>query len=52
MKYLESTIPSRYLPELDPDFIPFGVWLDAYDKGAAQPLTIALERDKGKISVP
>ena len=51
MKYLGIDYSVRNLPELDPDFIPFGVWIDAYEKGAAQPLTIAIERDKGKISV-
>ena len=51
MKYLGIDYSIRNLPELDPDFIPFGVWIDAYEKGAAQPLTIAIERDKGKISV-
>lgn len=51
MKYLGIDYSVQNLPELDPDFIPFGVWIDAYEKGAAQPLTIAIERDKGKISV-
>ena len=46
MKYLGIDYSVRNLPELDPDFIPFGVWIDAYEKGAAQPLTIAIERAK------
>ena len=48
MKYLGIDYSVRNLPELDPDFIPFGVWIDAYERGAAQPLTIAIERDQGQ----
>lgn len=51
MQYLGVEYSVRHMPELDPDFIPFGVWLEAYAKGAEKPLTIALERDQGKISV-
>ncbi len=51
MKYLGIDYSVRNLPELDPEFIPFGVWIDAYEKEAEKPITIAIERDKGKISV-
>ena len=51
MNYLGIDYSVRNLPALDPDFIPFGVWIDAYEKGAAKPLTIAIERDRGQISV-
>ena len=51
MNYLGIDYQVKNLPELDEDFIPFGVWIDAYEQGATQPLTIAIERDKGKISV-
>ena len=51
MQYLGVEYSVRHMPELDPDFIPFGVWLEAYARGAEKPLTIALERDQGKISV-
>ena len=51
MNYLGIEYSVKNLPVLDPEFIPFGVWIDAYEKGATQPLTIAIERDKGKISV-
>ena len=51
MQYLGVEYSVKHMPELDPDFIPFGVWLEAYAKGAEKPLTIALERDQGKISV-
>ena len=51
MKYLGIEYSLKHLPELDQGFIPFGVWSEAYLKGAAQPLAIAVERDKGHISV-
>lgn len=51
MQYLGVEYSVKHMPELDPDFIPFGVWLEAYARGAGKPLTIALERDQGKISV-
>ena len=51
MNYLGISYELRHLPELDPAFIPFGAWISAYEKGAQKPLHIAIERDKGKISV-
>ena len=51
MKYLGIEYSLKHLPELDEGFIPFGVWSEAYLKGATQPLAIAVERDKGHISV-
>ena len=51
MKYLGISFDMKHSPELDPDFIPFGVWATAYGRNAKQPLAIAVERDKGQISV-
>ena len=51
MKYLGVEYNVKHLPELDEGFIPFGVWSEAYLKGAAQPIAIAVERDKGHVSV-
>ena len=51
MHYLGVTYDMKHIPELDPGFIPFGVWADAYRKGAEKPLAIAVERDKGHVSV-
>lgn len=51
MNYLGIEYSLKNSPALDPEFIPFGVWIDAYEKGAEKPLSIAVERDKGKISV-
>ena len=51
MNYLGIEYKVKNMPPLDPDFIPFGKWIEAYEKGAQKPLTIAVERDQGKISV-
>ena len=51
MHYLGVNYSIGAKPELDPGFIPFGVWMDAYLKDAKQPIAIAIERDRGQISV-
>ena len=51
MQYLGVSYEIKHTPKLDPGFIPFGVWSDAYLKGADKPLSIAVERDQGRISV-
>ena len=51
MEYLGVSYNLKHVPALDPDFIPFGVWTDAYLKGAKQPISIAVERDQGHVSV-
>lgn len=51
MNYLGIDYQVSHMPELDGDFIPFGAWMDAYLKGASHPISIAVERNEGKISV-
>ena len=51
MQYLGIEYQMKHEPKLDPTFIPFGVWRQAYLKDAKQPIAIALERDKGRVSV-
>ena len=51
MKYLGIEFPVKNMPELDPGYIPLGPWLRAYLEGASKPISIAVERDKGKITV-
>ena len=51
MEYLGVSYNLKHVPALDPEFIPFGVWTDAYLKGAKQPISIAVERDQGHVSV-
>ena len=51
MQYLGINYSMNHPPKLDPTFTPFGVWREAYLKDAKMPIAIALERDKGRISV-
>lgn len=51
MQYLGVNYELKHIPALDPGFIPFGIWADAYRKGARKPLAIAVERNNGFISV-
>ncbi|MBE6947655.1 MAG: ROK family protein [Ruminococcaceae bacterium] len=51
MEYLGVKFEMNNTPVLDPGFIPFGVWMDAYLKGAKTPIAIAVERQEGQISV-
>ena len=51
MKYLGIEFPVKNMPELDPEFIPLGPWMEAYLINASKPISIAVERDKGKITV-
>jgi len=51
MNYLGVEFSLKNTPVLDPGFIPFGVWMDAYLKDAKMPIAIAVERQEGQISV-
>ena len=51
MNYLGIEYHLFHRPVLDDGFIPFGVWMDAYLKGAKQPIAIAIEREDGKVTV-
>ena len=51
MQYLGIEYNIKHKPALDPEFIPFGIWADAYRQGAKQPIAIAVERNDGLISV-
>ena len=51
MKYLGIEFDIKNKPVLDENFIPFGVWMREYEKGATQNISIAVEREDGKISV-
>ena len=51
MRYLGIDFDMKHVPELDPGFIPFGIWMNAYLKGADKPIAIAVERQGGQISV-
>ena len=51
MQYLGISYEMKHAPKLDPTFVPFGVWAEAYLKGATKDIAIAVEREKGKVSV-
>ncbi len=51
MNYLGIEYTIKNTPVLDPDFIPFGVWMREYLKEAHHPIKIAVEREDGLISV-
>ena len=51
MNYLGIDYQMQYIPTLDPEFIPFGVWCSAYAKKANYPIAIAVERQDGQVSV-
>ncbi len=51
MQYLGIQYEHKHIPALDPEFIPFGIWADAYRQDAKCPLAIAVERNNGFISV-
>ena len=51
MQYLGISYEMKHAPKLDPTFIPFGVWREAYLEGAKHPIAIAVEREAGKVSV-
>ena len=49
--YLGIEYSVRNMPALDPGFIPFGVWAEAYLQDAVRPFRIAVERENGLVSV-
>ncbi len=51
MNYLGIEYNYKNQPKLDKDYIPFGVWAEAYLKEATQPVKIGIERNGGYISV-
>lgn len=51
MNYLNVCYFIENTPKLDEGFVPFGVWRKAYLEDADRPFSIAVEREKGKITV-
>ena len=49
--YLGIDYEIKNVPVLDEGFIPFGVWMREYLKGASTPIKVAVEREDGLISV-
>lgn len=44
-------IPVQNKPAADPEFVPFGIFMDAFLRTADRPVSIAVERENGNISV-
>ena len=51
MNYLGIDYSVKNMPVLDDAFVPFGVWMQEYLKGAKHPIAIAVEREDGLTSV-
>ncbi len=51
MRYLGIPCEVKNAPELDPSFLPFGIWAENYLKNAAKPVSIAVVREQGQTSV-
>ena len=51
MTYLGVSFDYKNKPVLDESFLPFGVWAKAFLEGADRPFRVALEREKGLVSV-
>ena len=50
MKHLGIELSVKNIPELDPGFIPIGLFNQAFLKTAAKPISIAVERSCGQIA--
>ncbi len=51
MKYLDIEYQIKNPPELDPNFIPFGLWAKSFLSEATHPFSLAIEREDGQITV-
>ena len=51
MNYLGISFDYKNKPALEPEFVPFGVWADAFLTEADRPFSIAVERDEDSVSV-
>ena len=51
MEYLGITFDYQNKPSLEPTFIPFRAWADAFLKEATRPFRVAVWRDHGSVSV-
>jgi len=51
MTFLGIPIEIKNLPPLDPGFLPFGAFIDNFLKTAKKPVSIALYRNNGLVSV-
>lgn len=51
MEYLGIKYDVKNMPSLDGGFIPFGVWMREYLADAEKPVSVAIEREDGRVTV-
>ena len=51
MKHLGIEVNVKHQPVLDPEFIPLGLFNNAFLQGAEKPFAVAVERDGGQVAV-
>lgn len=51
MKAGNIRIDVKKQPKLEPEFVPMGLYLDAFEKDAVEPIAIAVYRENGNVSV-
>ena len=51
MKHLGIEVPVKNIPQLDPEFIPIGLFNKAFLQSARKPVAFAVERSGGQIAV-
>lgn len=51
MTFLNVSVNIKNIPELDQGYIPFGRFIDAYLENAKKPVSIAVFRNRGLVSV-
>ncbi len=51
MKFLNVDVKAKNTPELDSGFIPLGRFVDAYLENAKKPISVAVFRNRGLVSV-
>ena len=51
MKYFGIEFETKHRSAPDANFIPFGIWHQAYLQNATQPIAIAIARNGGQVSV-
>ena len=51
MKVGNINLEVKKSPVLEPEYVPMGLYMDAYEKGATEPLAIAVYRENDNVSV-
>ncbi|MBQ7848009.1 MAG: ROK family protein, partial [Clostridia bacterium] len=51
MKVGNIEVSVKKAPVLEPEFVPMGLYMDAFEKNATEPFAIAVYRENGNVSV-